>query len=100
MASPLDSLPVMSDVAEDDMEMPYQSIFPPMGFQPPKEAEGGKSFDAVVRGYMEGDEFVIESINGMPMDESMEAPEAEIEEITANTGDDMAGLDAAMAGMM
>lgn len=97
MATPLDALPLMTD--EADMEMPFQSIIPPMGFQPPAEAEGGKAFDAVVRGYMENGEFIIESINGMPLDDSTMEPEAEVEEVTVNTGDDMAGLDAAM-GMM
>ena len=100
MASPLDSLPLMSDVEEEDMEMPYQSIIPPMGFQPPKEAENGKAFDVVARVRMENGELIVESVNGMPLDDSMEEPEMEVEEITADAGDDMAGLDAAMSGMM
>lgn len=101
MALPIDSLPLMSEEEEyDDMEMPYQSIIPPMGFQPPKEAEGGKAFDVVARVRMEDGELIVESVNGMPLDDSMEEPDMEVEEITADAGDDMAGLDAAMSGMM
>jgi hypothetical protein len=76
---PIDDLMAMeADMAAEPL--PLQTLVPPAGFTPPDDAMNGKPFDAVVKLRMEGGELVVESINGIPMDES--DVDVDIEEVT------------------